>query len=192
MAKFKLVIGTKSGKTKQIDVEENNAKPFLGLKIGDKIKGEAFSDMTGYEFQITGGSNTAGFPMRFDVNLAGKKKILLVDGVGIRKNVPGRRIRRTASGVGSIDAGRHRRRSRNFSERNRYRRTGRANEGSHLPVRPSVLLPVDVQRAASRIEESCRSSGSQLCRGPPGNYRSRVEQAGHGVRRSYLAIPLGL
>ncbi|HLP80162.1 MAG TPA: S6e family ribosomal protein [Acidobacteriota bacterium] len=98
MAKFKLVIGHKSGKTKQIEVEENNAKPFLGLKIGDKIKGEAFSDMTGYEFQITGGSNSAGFPMRFDVNLAGKKKILLVEGVGIRKNTPGRRVRRTVAG----------------------------------------------------------------------------------------------
>jgi len=95
---MKIVIGHKSGKTKQIEVDANNAKPLMGLKIGDKVKGEAFSDMTGYEFEITGGSDDAGFPMRRDVLQTGLKKVLVVEGFGVRKNEPGRRLRRTVAG----------------------------------------------------------------------------------------------
>lgn len=97
MVKLKLVLGDPSGKTKQIEIEENTSKSFMGLKIGDSLKGEVI-DMPGYEFLITGGSDNAGFPMRRDVVSANRKKLLLVSGIGVRTNEPGRRIRKTVSG----------------------------------------------------------------------------------------------
>lgn len=97
MVKLKLVLGDKSGKTKQIEIEEATSKSFMGLKIADTVKGELI-DMPGYEFVITGGSDNAGFPMRHDVVSANRKKILVVSGIGVRKNVPGRRLRRTVAG----------------------------------------------------------------------------------------------
>ncbi len=97
MVKLKLVLGDKSGKTKQIELDETVSKSFMGLKIADTVKGELI-DMPGYEFVITGGSDNAGFPMRHDVVSANRKKILVVSGIGVRKNVPGRRLRRTVAG----------------------------------------------------------------------------------------------
>ena len=84
MAEFKLVIGDpKSKKCYQREVKEDLAKPFLGMKIGDKVRGEAF-DLTGYEFEVTGGSDYCGFPMRKDLPGQGRKKILAVKGVGMK------------------------------------------------------------------------------------------------------------
>lgn len=104
MAEFKLVIGDKkTGKSVQMDVKDAAAKFFLGKKIGDKFKGESI-DLTGYEFEIRGGSDKAGFPMRWDVEGFGRKKIYLVSGVGIKKKVVftkkgDRKIRRKRHGV---------------------------------------------------------------------------------------------
>lgn len=85
MVEFKLVIGDpKTGKCYQKVVQEDAAKPFLGLKIGDTVKGEVI-DLTGYEFLITGGSDYAGFPMRKDVQGPVRKRILAVEGVGIQR-----------------------------------------------------------------------------------------------------------
>jgi len=97
MVKLKLVLGDPSGKTKQVEIEEANSKSFMGLKIGDTVKGELV-DMAGFEFLITGGSDNAGFPMRRDVVSANRKKLLLVSGIGVRTNEPGRRIRKTVAG----------------------------------------------------------------------------------------------
>ena len=54
--------------------------------------------MTGVELLITGGSDNAGFPMRKDVRGGGRKKILIVAGVGARKKAAGLRQRKTVSG----------------------------------------------------------------------------------------------
>jgi small subunit ribosomal protein S6e len=84
MVEFKLVIAdTKSGKCYSKEVKDEEAKSFLGLKIKDKVKGEMI-DFTGYEFEITGGSDYAGFPMRNDVQGTGRKKILAVTGIGFK------------------------------------------------------------------------------------------------------------
>ena len=91
----KLVIGDTSGKTKQVEAD---TKVFIGKKIGESFKGELI-DMPGYEFTITGGSDSSGFPMRFDVDSSSKKKILIVKGLGLRKpKREGNRVRRTVSG----------------------------------------------------------------------------------------------
>ena len=85
MATFKIVIGDKkSGRCVQKEVKDDAAKPLIGLKIGDKFKGEIL-DLSGYEFQITGGSDYTGLPMRKDVAGAGRKRILVGEGVGVKK-----------------------------------------------------------------------------------------------------------
>jgi small subunit ribosomal protein S6e len=97
MAEIKLSIGQKDGKTVQIVVTDNNAKSLMGKKIGEKIKGESF-DMPGYEFEITGGSDYCGFPMRKDIAGPVRKKVLIMDGVGTRNKEAGIRIRKTVCG----------------------------------------------------------------------------------------------
>ena len=90
---FKVNIGDqKTGKTAKQVITGDQTKPFLNKKIGDHIKGDDIG-FPGYEFEMTGGSDYCGFPMRKDVIGIARKKILMVKGVGIRKNVPGRKIR---------------------------------------------------------------------------------------------------
>ena len=97
MAEFKLTI-SKAGKTVQREAKAEDAKPFMGKKIGDKIAGEGIN-LTGYEFEIAGGSDYCGFPMRKDVQSVGRKKILAVKGIGIKKRKgKGIRQRRTVCG----------------------------------------------------------------------------------------------
>lgn len=97
MAEIKLNMGHK-GKTYKAVIAEDNIKFLAGKKIGDTFKGEGI-DMPGYEFQITGGSDSAGFPMRKDVEGTSKKKILISSGVGLRK-IPrkGYRVRKSVAG----------------------------------------------------------------------------------------------
>jgi len=97
MVSFKVVIGTKEGKCLQKEVAEPDSNSFLGKKIGDKITGETIG-FTGYEFEITGGSDYAGFPMRKDISGVGRKRILAVEGIGLKKRAKGIRIRKTVCG----------------------------------------------------------------------------------------------
>ncbi len=81
MADFKLTIADpKSGKCYQKEVKDAEAAPFIGLNIGETINGESFG-LGGYEFQITGGSDYCGFPMRRGI-LGIRKKVILYGGVG--------------------------------------------------------------------------------------------------------------
>jgi len=97
MVSFKVVIGTKEGKCVQKDIQEPEAKVLLGKKIGDTISGDHIG-MAGYEFQITGGSDYCGFPMRKDIEGFARKRILAVQGVGLKKKAQGIRQRKTVCG----------------------------------------------------------------------------------------------
>ena len=98
MVQIKLNIGDpKSKKTLSKEVKDADAEKFFGKKITDKVSGELI-DLPGYEFEITGGSDFAGFPMRKDVLGIQRKKVLIVSGVGIRKNRDGRKARITVAG----------------------------------------------------------------------------------------------
>ncbi|MBD3361826.1 30S ribosomal protein S6e [Candidatus Woesearchaeota archaeon] len=97
MVTFKVVIGTKDGKCVQKEVGEPDSKSLIGKKVGDTIKGESFG-LTGYEFLITGGSDYAGFPMRKDIPGQGRKRILAITGVGMKKARKGQRQRKTVCG----------------------------------------------------------------------------------------------
>ncbi len=98
MVDFKVCISDPaSGKTYQKEVKDAEAQPFMGLNIGEKVKGEVFG-MTGYEFQITGGSDNCGFPMRRGI-LGVRKKLNLLGGVGLRKTLDeGTKKRKTVCG----------------------------------------------------------------------------------------------
>lgn len=94
---FKIVISEpKSGKSVQKTVTDQNAKFFQGKKLGEKFKGESI-DMQGYEFEITGGSDYAGFPMRKGVPGPIRKKVLTGKGVGL--NPAGKKNHRYKRGL---------------------------------------------------------------------------------------------
>jgi len=79
---FKLVISDpKTGKSYQKEFEQTGI--LVGKKIGEKLSGEAFG-LSGYELEITGGSDKIGIPMRKDVEGATSRRLLLTKGIGYR------------------------------------------------------------------------------------------------------------
>ncbi|MFH1212448.1 MAG: 30S ribosomal protein S6e [Candidatus Woesearchaeota archaeon] len=98
MVEFKLNIGDpKNGKTYKLEVKDAQAKPLIGKSIGESFKGELI-DLTGYEFEITGGSDNCGFPMRPDVKGSARKKVLITNGIGFHTKRDGLRKRRNVAG----------------------------------------------------------------------------------------------
>ena len=82
MAEFKLTIGDpKTGKSVKKDLSGPQAEALLGKDIGETVSGDALG-FAGYEFMITGGSDNAGFPMRYGLKGFGRKRILTYSGVG--------------------------------------------------------------------------------------------------------------
>jgi len=99
MTEFKLVISDpKTGKSYIREAKDNAANALKGVKIGGKISGEKI-ELSGYEFEITGGSDNCGFPMRKDVEGSARKKVLIIGGVGFKSGKrKGMKKRRTVVG----------------------------------------------------------------------------------------------
>jgi len=103
MVEFKLVLSAKNGKSFQKQITGKEAEVLLGKKVKDKISGDKVG-FAGYEFEITGGSDFAGFPMRKGVKGFGRKKVLLSKGVGFsgktrwKKKKKGLRVKKTVCG----------------------------------------------------------------------------------------------
>ena len=97
MVELKIVIGQKDGKSVQKQLSEEQSEVLMNKKIGDKISGSLI-DFEGYEFEITGGSDNTGFPMRKDVEGILRKKILTVKGVGVKKKAKGIKQRKRVAG----------------------------------------------------------------------------------------------
>lgn len=93
----KLVFGMKGGKSAQKEIQDAEFKHLLGKKLHDKVKGESIG-FPGYEFEISGGSDYCGFPMRWDVPGFQRKRILAVKGVGLKKSANGIKHRKTVCG----------------------------------------------------------------------------------------------
>jgi len=90
-------VGIGKGLTKQIEIDEKKFH-FEGMKIGDIIKGGLIG-FPNYEFQITGGSDSSGFPMRKDVHGPVKKRILVSKrGTGYKPIRKGEKKKRTIRG----------------------------------------------------------------------------------------------
>jgi small subunit ribosomal protein S6e len=93
----KLNIGdSKSKKTYNKTTEDISG--IYDKKIGDVINGELI-DLAGYELEITGGSDSSGFPMRKDVDGTARKRILITGGVGMKNQKrKGLRLRKMVAG----------------------------------------------------------------------------------------------
>jgi small subunit ribosomal protein S6e len=92
---FKLVIGDK-GKAWKLDLDN---EVLVGKSLGDVVQGkEIKAELEGYELEITGGSDSAGFPLSKEVPGLALKSILLKKGWGMRDSYPGIRKRKTVRG----------------------------------------------------------------------------------------------
>lgn len=95
---MKLVIAdTKTGKCYQTEMDKSKDSLFIGKKIGEKIDGGVLG-ASGYSFEIRGGSDSSGFPMRRDVRGPRKAAILLSSGSGYRPKMKGIRRKKTVRG----------------------------------------------------------------------------------------------
>ena len=80
---FKINISEKSGKTYKLELE---TEEILGKELHDKIQGrELLPGLDGYEFEITGTSDKAGFTSHKDVLGVGLKRLLLTYGKAMHK-----------------------------------------------------------------------------------------------------------
>lgn len=80
---FKVNIGEKSGKTYKLEIEGDS---LVGKELHNKIDGKLISpDLEGYEFEITGTSDKAGFTSMKEVEGIGLKKMFLKYGKGFKK-----------------------------------------------------------------------------------------------------------
>lgn len=89
------------GKAWRLEVEPD---ALAGKNLGDKFDGkEIKAELEGYELEITGGTDFAGFPMSKDLEGVGLKKTLLSKGWGMHDNRRGIRLRRTLRGKSVTD-----------------------------------------------------------------------------------------
>lgn len=93
MAEAKIVIGDKEGKSYQTTTE---LAGLINKKIGDKISN--LPNLSGYDFELTGGSDKAGFPMRRDAEGPGRRRLLLTSGPGVHIKRSGMKKRKTVRG----------------------------------------------------------------------------------------------
>jgi small subunit ribosomal protein S6e len=103
MTDFRILVGDpKSGKTFQKVLTPDESRKLFGKKIGETFRGELLG-LTGYELQITGGTDKDGFPMRPEVEGSVKKRLLLGSGPGFNPDRKGLRRRKMIRGkiVGS-------------------------------------------------------------------------------------------
>ncbi|MAG10835.1 hypothetical protein CMI44_00785 [Candidatus Pacearchaeota archaeon] len=80
---FKINLSTKEGKTYKLEAE---APALIGKQLHDKINGKEISpNLEGYELEITGASDKAGFTAVANVEGVGLKKVLLTYGKAMKK-----------------------------------------------------------------------------------------------------------
>lgn len=93
---LKLNIADK-GKAWKLELEHGEG--LFGKNVGDKIDGKDVKhELAGYELEITGGSDIAGFPMSKDAEGIGLKKVLLTKGWGMHDTRKGVRLRKSVRG----------------------------------------------------------------------------------------------
>lgn len=80
---FKINISEKTGKTFHLETE---SEELIGKELYNKIKGkDILPDLEGYEFEIKGASDNAGFTAMENVEGIGLKKVLLSYGKAMKK-----------------------------------------------------------------------------------------------------------
>lgn len=90
--------GPGKGLSKLIEIDEKKSRLFEAKKIGESINGGLIG-FPNYEFEITGGSDASGFPMRKDVHGPVKKRILVSKpGIGYKPIRKGQKRRKMIRG----------------------------------------------------------------------------------------------
>ena len=92
-----VVSDKKTGKSYNVEVAKEMESALNGKKIGERIDGGMLG-AAGFSFEITGGSDKSGFPMRRDVPGGKKARLLLSKGVGFRATEKGERRRMLVRG----------------------------------------------------------------------------------------------
>ncbi|MAG07770.1 30S ribosomal protein S6e [Candidatus Pacearchaeota archaeon] len=91
---FKVNISEKGGKTYKVEVD---SEALVGRKIGEVISGnEVSGDLSGYELEIRGTSDKAGFAGKKEEEGPALKKVLLTKGSFLQR-VPHKGFRRKKS-----------------------------------------------------------------------------------------------
>ena len=104
MAKFKIIVSDpETGKSQSVELEETQAVPLIGRKLGEVMDGTAVK-LAGYKLKITGGSDKDGFPMRPNIHGGVRIGAILSEGVGFHSSRPGERKRKTLRGNVITDA----------------------------------------------------------------------------------------
>ncbi len=104
MAKFKIIVSDpETGKSQSVELEETQAVPLIGRKLGEVMDGAAVK-LAGYKLKITGGSDKDGFPMRPNIHGGVRIGAILSGGVGFHPSRPGERKRKTLRGNVITDA----------------------------------------------------------------------------------------
>lgn len=78
-----VIADKKDGKTYKREIKPENLSLLSGRRVGEEIDG-IFFELPGYKLKITGGSSIDGFPMKPDLFISGKKRILLTYSKGAR------------------------------------------------------------------------------------------------------------
>ncbi len=103
MAKFKVIVSDSDGTSQSMELEETQAVPLVGRKLGEVIDGAAVK-LSGYKLKITGGSDKDGFPMRPNIHGGVRVGAILSEGVGFHSSEHGERKRKTLRGNVITDA----------------------------------------------------------------------------------------
>ncbi len=94
MVELKVVVSDpKTGRAYNVDASTGAAGAIVGKRIGDEVDAGPLG-LAGYKILITGGSDQTGTPARKSLPGAGRRKLLLAEGVGFHPGMDGERRRK--------------------------------------------------------------------------------------------------
>ena len=95
MVELKIVVSDpKTGHAFNVDASGGAAGAIVGKRIGEEIDAGALG-LAGYKILITGASDRTGIPAKKSLPGAGRKKLLMAEGVGFHPTMEGERRRKT-------------------------------------------------------------------------------------------------
>ena len=96
---MKADIAIKDGKEKGRTVHIETTADLSGMKIGEIVHGDKIHpELHGFELEITGASDSDGFPYSKDIDGPNRKQLLLKRGKGMHDKVEGLRKKKSMRG----------------------------------------------------------------------------------------------
>jgi small subunit ribosomal protein S6e len=94
MVELKVVVSDpKTGRAYNVDASTGAAGAIVGKRIGDELDAGPLG-LAGYKILITGGTDQTGIPARKSLPGAGRRRLLLAEGVGFHPVMEGERKRK--------------------------------------------------------------------------------------------------